>query len=222
MKQNHAHAPFYVKRFIRSSAAYAHFTFCAAAFLLIAVLAGCATPKVERIDAETVTDLSGYWNDTDVRLVADTLIKECTNAPAISNYTRSKGKFPVVIVGTFKNQSDEHIDTSILVKKFEAALVNSGKVDFVASASERGELRQERKEQQDWSSEETAKRLANETGADFMLIGAVKTIVDMNDKKSTRTYYVTAELIDIESNRKLWIGENSEIKKLITKPKVRF
>lgn len=222
MKQNHAHAPFYVKCFIRSSAAYVHFTFCAAAFLLIAALAGCATPKVERIDAETVTDLSGYWNDTDVRLVADTLIKECTNAPAISNYTRTKGKFPVVIVGTFKNQSDEHIDTSILVKKIEAALVNSGKVDFVASAAERGELRQERKEQQDWSSEETAKRLANETGADFMLIGAVKTIVDMNDKKSSRTYYVTAELIDIESNRKLWIGENSEIKKLITKPKVRF
>lgn len=222
MKQNHAHAPFYVKCFIRSSAAYVHFTFLAAAFLLIAALAGCATPKVERIDAETVTDLSGYWNDTDVRLVADTLIKECTNAPAISNYTRTKGTFPVVIVGTFKNQSDEHIDTSILVKKFEAALVNSGKVDFVASAAERGELRQERKEQQDWSSEETAKRLANETGADFMLIGAVKTIVDMNDKKSSRTYYVTAELIDIESNRKLWIGENSEIKKLITKPKVRF
>lgn len=222
MKQNHARAPFYVKRFIRSSAAYAHFTALAAVFLLIAALDGCATPKVERIDAETVTDLSGYWNDTDVRLVADTLIKECTNAPAISNYTRTKGKFPVVIVGTFKNQSDEHIDTSILVKKFEAALVNSGKVDFVASAAERGELRQERKEQQDWSSEETAKRLANETGADFMLIGAVKTIVDMNDKKSSRTYYVTAELIDIESNRKLWIGENSEIKKLITKPKVRF
>ena len=222
MKQNHARAPSYVKRFIGSSASYVHFTFLAAAFLLIAALAGCATPKVERIDAETVTDLSGYWNDTDVRLVADTLIKECTNAPAISNYTRTKGKFPVVIVGTFKNQSDEHIDTSILVKKFEAALVNSGKVDFVASAAERGELRQERKEQQDWSSEETAKRLANETGADFMLIGAVKTIVDMNDKKSSRTYYVTAELIDIESNRKLWIGENSEIKKLITKPKVRF
>jgi len=101
-------------------------------------------------------------------------------------------------------------------------LVNSGKVDFVASASERGELRSERKEQQEWSSEQTAKRLANETGADFMLIGAVKTIVDMNEKKSTRTYFVTAELIDIESNRKLWIGENSDIKKLITKATARF
>lgn len=193
--------------------------FCLCAAL---IFAGCESPKVERINAEQVTDLSGYWNDTDVRLVANTLIKECTEAPAIAAYIRANGKMPVVIVGTFRNQSDEHIDTSILVKKFEAALVNSGKVDFVASSGERGDIRQERKEQQAWASEETAKRLANETGADFMLIGAVKTIVDMNSVKRTRTYYVTAELIDIESNRKLWIGENSEIKKLITRSKVRF
>ena len=94
------------------------FCLCAAV-----MFAGCESPKVERINAEQVTDLSGYWNDTDVRLVANTLIKECTEAPAIAAYIRANGKMPVVIVGTFRNQSDEHIDTSILVKKFEAALV---------------------------------------------------------------------------------------------------
>ena len=99
---------------------------------------------------------------------------------------------------------------------------NLGKVDFVASSSERGEIRQEREEQQEWASEDTAKRLANETGADFMLIGSVKTMVDRNAKQSTRTYWVYAELIDIESNRKLWMGDNSEIKKIITRSSVRM
>ena len=107
------------------------------------------------------------------------------------------------------------------MKKFETALINSGKVDFVASSSERQEIREERLEQQEWASEETAKRLANEYGADFMLIGSVKTSVDMVDNKTVRTYFVYAELIDIETNRKLWIGENSEIKKLITKSNYR-
>lgn len=185
------------------------------------LLSGCASVKVDRIDASTQTDLSGYWNDTDLRLVADTLINECIAAPAIANYTRNNGTLPVVIVGAFKNESDEHIDTSILAKKFEAALVNSGRVDFVASANERDELRDERGEQQEWASEDTASRLANETGADFMLIGSVKTIIDSVDNKSTRTYYVTAELIDIESNRKLWIGQNSEIKKFVTRSTTR-
>lgn len=193
-------------------------------FVLFAMLllGSCSSTKVDRIDSETVTDLSGYWNDTDVRLVAQTLIEECVNAAAITNYTREEGKLPVVIVGSFRNQSDEHIDTSILAQKFEAAMINSGKVDFVASAEQREELRDERVQQQEWASLETTSRLANELGADFMLVGSVKTIVDAIDNKMTRTYYVTAELIDIESNRKLWMGENSEIKKFITKSKTRF
>lgn len=199
--------------------------------ILSAVLAACAflffscgstSGSVERIDAATQTDLSGYWNDTDVRIVAENLIDQCVNAKAISAFTYGKKRDPVVIVGTFKNQSDEHIDTTIISKKFEIALINSGKVGFVASSSERGEIRQERNEQQTFASESTAKSLGNETGADFMLIGAVKTIVDSASGKSTRTYYVTAELIDIETNRKLWAGEDSSIKKLIKTPSVRY
>lgn len=190
--------------------------------LVMVAMTGCKSTKVERVSADTVTDLSGYWNDTDVRIVAESLIADCVNAPAITNYIRNNNELPVVIVGNFRNDSDEHIDTSILTKKFETALINSGKVDFVASSSERGEIRQEREEQQVWASEETAKRLANETGADFMLIGSVKTMVDQMDKTSTRTYWVYAELIDIETNRKLWLGENSEIKKVITRSKVRM
>lgn len=190
--------------------------------LAFVVLVGCSSTKVDRVSPDTITDLSGYWNDTDVRIVAESLIADCVNAPAITNYIRNNNSLPVVIVGNFRNDSDEHIDTSILTKKFEVALINSGKVDFVASSSERGEIRQEREEQQAWASEETAKRLANETGADFMLIGSVKTMVDQLDNTSTRTYWVYAELIDIESNRKLWLGENSEIKKVITKSKTRM
>lgn len=189
---------------------------------ILVLMTGCKSTRVERVSSDTVVDLSGYWNDTDVRIVAESLIADCVNAPAITNYIRNNGTLPVVIVGNFRNDSDEHIDTSILTKKFETALINSGKVDFVASSSERGEIRQEREEQQTWASEETAKRLANETGADFMLIGSVKTMVDQMDNTSTRTYWVYAELIDIESNRKLWLGENSEIKKVITRSKTRL
>ncbi|MBQ0167554.1 MAG: penicillin-binding protein activator LpoB [Treponema sp.] len=195
------------------------FVFAAVAVMLC--FTGCASSGVERVSADTVMDLSGYWNDTDVRIVADSLVDECVNAPAISNYIKTNQKFPVVIVGTFSNDSDEHIDTSILTKKFESALINSGKVDFVASADQRAEIREERVEQQEWASEESAKRLANETAADFMLVGSVKTIVDAAGDTSTRTYFVYAELIDVETNRKLWVGDNSEIKKVIKRSNVR-
>ncbi len=195
----------------------------AAAFVF--ALSSCASTgnsKVTRVDSNTVTDLSGNWNDTDVRIVCENLIAECGNSNAVSAFTAVRKRAPVVIIGTFRNQSDEHIDTTILTKKFEAALINSGKLDFVASASERGEIRDERNDQQVNSSESTAKSLGNETGADFMLIGSVKTIVDSDGNQSARTYYVNAELVDIETNRKLWVGEDSSIKKLIKKSSYRY
>ena len=179
--------------------------------------------NVKRVSADTVTDLSGYWNDTDIRLVAEEIINGCLTSPRILEYPLThNGALPVVIVGSYRNKSDEHIDTEILTKKLETALVNSGKVEFVASSSERLELREERKDQQINSSEETAKSLGNETAADYMLQGSIKTIVDTDGQTMTRTYYVTTEMIHIENNKKIWMNDNSSIKKVIKRPSVRF
>lgn len=183
---------------------------------------GCASTSVKRVDADTKTDLSGYWNDTDVRIVATDLAQQVTSSAWYNSFIKETGKKPVVIVGTFRNKSDEHMDTTIISKKLEIALLNTGKVVSVANSSERKEVREERDDQQVNSSLETAKNIGNETGADFMLQGDVKTIVDSVDNKSTRTYYVSAELVNIETNQKIWLGENSEIKKIIKRSSSRF
>lgn len=186
------------------------------------IFAGCASQSVSRVDSSTQIDLSGYWNDTDVKLVCDSLIADCLSSPRVEQASAKKRDLPVIIVGSFRNDSDEHIDTSIIAKRMESAILNSGKADFVANKFERNELRDERTEQQGWSSEDTAKALANESGADFMLTGSVKTIVDKAGKTAVRTYFVYGELTDIESNRKIWLGENSEIKKVIKTAGAKF
>jgi len=183
----------------------------------IALLAGCASSpvKVDRVASNTQIDLSGYWNDTDLRIVSESLIKDCLGSERVVQFSQTNGRLPVVIVGVFANGSDEHIDTTILTKKLETAILNSGKADFVASKTERGAVREERTDQQGNASEKTAAALANETGADFIMTGSVKTIVDKAGNVSTRTYFVTAELTSIETNKKIWMGDNSEIKKVI-------
>jgi penicillin-binding protein activator len=200
-----------------------HYTAIAGAFAGLLLLGGCATQSVARVASDTQMDLSGYWNDTDVRLVAEDIINQCLASARIQNFAAThNGKVPVVILGSYRNQSDEHLDTSILTKKLETALVNSGKVEFVASSSERSEVRTEREDQQANASEATAKNLANETGADFMMQGSVKTIIDSNKKTMTRTYFVSTELIDIESNKKIWMNENDSIKKVIKQSSARL
>jgi uncharacterized protein (TIGR02722 family) len=194
--------------------------------LSLAVCAGfasCAsTPKVSRVDADTQTDLSGYWNDTDVRIVCDSLIKACLESPRVSQEIANKKRLPVILIGSFRNESDEHIDTSIISKTMEIAIFNSGKADFVAGGDTREELRAERMDQESNASEESAAALRNETGADFLLTGSVKTIVDRAGKTATRTYFVSAELSNIETNARLWMDQNSEIKKIIKTPGARL
>ena len=188
-----------------------------AAFLLFI---SCASSGVKRVDADTQIDLSGYWNDTDVRIVCESLINECLASPRVDQAIRAMGgKLPVVLVGSFRNDSNEHIDTSIITSRMETAIFNSGKMDFVAGGSNRAELRAERQDQQGNASEATASALANETGANFMLFGSVKTIIDKAGNQTVRTYFVNAEMTNVETNQRMWMGENNEIKKVVTQAK---
>ncbi len=188
--------------------------------LFAAAMTGCAT-KVNRVAVDEVIDLSGRWNDTDSRLVAEQMIQEVFAHSWADDYFARAGKKPVVIVGTIRNMSSEHLETGVFAKDIERELVNSGKVKFVANAYERTEIRQERLEQQQFATEETAKRLAAETGADYMLKGSIKTQMDTEGRKQVKFYQTDLELIHIESNEKVWIG-TKKIKKFVKRPIAKF
>ncbi len=185
--------------------------------LNVFALASCATTSVGRVSSDTVTDLTGFWNDTDVKIVCEDLINKCLTSPRVNGFEQKKNRLPVIIVGKFKNDSTEHIDTSIIIEKMADAIINSGIADFVADKTEREELREEKIAQntEGFTSEDNAKALDNETGADFMLKGSVKTMVEKAGNKTVRRYYVSAQLIDLETNMVLWKGLNEEIKKII-------
>ncbi|HAZ95950.1 penicillin-binding protein activator LpoB [uncultured Treponema sp.] len=197
------------------------------AFLFAAVFSGlmmvsCGSTKISRVDSDEVIDLDGYWNESDVRIVCDSLIEECISSPRIAKFEGQQGHAPVVIIDSIRNQSSEHIDTSIVEKKFQTAIINSGVMEFVSSSTERQALREEKADQADHSTYDTAKEMDQETGADFMLKGSVKTIVQSAGDKTVRTYYVYAELHDIKTNKIVWMAENDSIKKVIKRQKAKL
>jgi len=184
--------------------------------VLLLILTGCTTLRVDRVNAHKDIDLSGEWNDTDIRLVSEDLIRSCLKGSWYGAYSKAKKRDPVIIVGRFSNMSSERIDTSIIVKKFEYAIVESQKIVLVAGSDERGFIRDERMDQQIFANPATAKALAMETGADFMLLGSVKTVTDSEGGKTVRTYYVSAQLVELETTRVVWLDE-STIKKVISR-----
>lgn len=192
------------------------FLFFPAALLLVS----CASSsvKVTRTEPDAAIDLSGKWNDTDSRLVAEEMVKDSLSRPWLINFKSAKGENPVVIVGTVKNNSSEHIQTAVFVKDIERELVNSGKVRFVAAGKERVEIREEKKEQQFFATPETAKNLIAETGADFIMQGQINSITDAIEGKRVVLYQVDMELINLETTEKVWIG-SKEVKKFIKQAK---
>lgn len=183
---------------------------CAAVLFLPA----CSGKVVSRIDPNEQVDLSGKWNDTDSRLVAEEMITDCLGSPWLPRFHQADSKSPTVITGSIRNKSMEHIAVGTFLRDIERAMVNSGEIQVVASAEERGEIRAEREDQRLNATPETLKQMGREVGADYMLLGEINQINDREEGEEIRFYQIDLELVDIESNVKTWIGQK-KIKKYI-------
>ena len=185
------------------------------------VLSACGGTSVKRVDAGEQIDLSGAWNDTDSQLVSEELIQDALSRPWVDNFVRQQGNSPAVIVGTIRNLSHEHINVRTFVADMERALVNSGRIDFVASSNERSEIRDERVDQDLNSTEATRNAAGQEMGADFMLKGEINTIIDKEGKEQVRYYQVDLTMISMTDNRKVWLGQK-KIKKFVKNASFRY
>ncbi len=183
-------------------------------------LGGCST-SVTRMDPATVKDLSGAWNDTDSQMVAAEMMNDVLSREWIGEFNGDNKRKPAVIVGEVRNLSDEHINVSTFVQELQRNLINSGKVVFVASSTERKEIRGERADQDVNASESTRKAMGKEKGADFMLSGTINSIMDASGSDQLRYYQINLTLISLVNNEIVWNGEK-KIKKMVARSKLRF
>ncbi|RDI06982.1 penicillin-binding protein activator LpoB [Flavobacterium sp. AG291] len=178
-------------------------------------LSNCGSQQVTRVDEQSVTDLSGRWNETDSRLTAEAITADLMAHSWYSTYaSENGGKKPVIIVGLITNKSHEHIESETFSKDIEKAIINSGRMKLVQAGAKREEIRAERADQQNFASQSTMKKFGLENGADFMLQGTINSIVDSNKKEKTVYYQIDLELTNIQTNEKVWIGDK-KIKKYI-------
>jgi uncharacterized protein (TIGR02722 family) len=171
--------------------------------------------SVKRISTSQVTDLSGRWNDTDARLVAEEMAPDVIKRPWRSSFISVYQRQPVLVVGDILNKSHEHIDAEPFIKDIERELINAQSVRIITHGAFREKVRRER---QDTASNEVQKKLGRELGADFMLFGSINTIVDTKAEGKHRVifYQVNLELADLATNEVVWIGDK-KIKKYIRK-----
>ena len=191
----------------------------------ILVSGGCAT-QVTRISPDQQIDLSGRWNDVDSRQVADAMVRQSFQSDygqswAVQYMQAHGGRRPTVIVGTIRNRSMEHIPVETFVRDLERAYLGSGQVQVVASSEERGEVRDERADQQENAAADTRARMGREQGAQYMLQGDISQITDREGGRRVVYYQVDMTLVDLETNSKTWTGQH-KIKKMVEQPRFRL
>ncbi|MFH1501877.1 MAG: penicillin-binding protein activator LpoB [Candidatus Eisenbacteria bacterium] len=196
------------------------------ALSLVAVVmaSGCSKTKVMNVDPTTEGYVSGRWNDSDARAVADEIVPQTLSAPWMYAYRGANGDTrPRIVVGDIENNTSEHINIDVIMNELERVLINSGAVRFVADPKVRAALMEEVEWQEGMAKEGGVSGAVEEgvMGADFMMMGTVSSIVDQADKKAIIFYQVDLTLYDLRNWEKVWIGQ-AQRKHLVEGAKVRF
>jgi PBP1b-binding outer membrane lipoprotein LpoB len=122
----------------------------------------CAQHTVTRVNPDQQIDLSGRWNDTDSRLVAEEMVKDAINRDWRMRFVNSNSKKPTMIVGTISNKSHEFIEAETFLKNMEREFINTSTIRVVQNSELREKMRQERADQEKFSSPDTQKKWGRE------------------------------------------------------------
>lgn len=184
----------------------------------LAAIPGCQPThrEVTRVPSDAVVDVDYRFNDTDARQVWQGMSNDALFRGWIDRWiAEHNGQRPIIIIGAIRNNTQDYIDNNLFTANFEKEMLNSGRVRVVSMRDDRGELRDERLQGQEWNSAATKKIMKNELGADLMLLGVISQVQQRSiDGRTVSQYYqVKLDLSDIETNEKVWIG-TVDVKKI--------
>jgi len=169
-------------------------------FSLLAVAASGCGPKAftkgEYDDPTRVELLDDRFNEADMQQMAETVIGAMVACPHVKNAPQP----PVVIVERVQNRTEEHIDMVSMTDKIRTALIKSGKVRFV-NKGERETLEEEYQYGESGNvSGPTQKKRGKQTGADYIMSGALATNVQQVGNDKLIYYKLTMNLTNLETS----------------------
>jgi penicillin-binding protein activator len=162
--------------------------------------------------------LDDKFNESDMRQMADTMVKSLTESLVI----RESKSRPVVLVTLVKNRTQEHIDMKSMTDKIKVALIKSGRFRFTEKEV-RDEIAGETEYQKGsgYVDPSTARQKGKQIGAQYFLTGEITDRVqEVGDKKYVY-YKTTFNLVNIETGLLDWSDEK-ELRKFYKKRSVGF
>ena len=195
------------------------------AFVLVGIfffgVLGCGSRQFTQGSYDDMSEerlLDDKFNETDMRQIADTMVKSLTESAVI----RDAKKPPVLLVTLVSNRSEEHIDMKSMTDKIKVALIKSGRFKFTEKEN-REEIANETEYQgqSGYVDPATARKRGKQIGAQYFLTGEITSRVQEVGNKKYVYYKCTFNLVNIETGVLDWADEK-ELRKYYTKKSVGF
>lgn len=188
-------------------------------FLVFSVILTSCGPRAftkgQYDDPNKVILLDDKFNENDMQLVSNQLVN------SLKEYSKVKEakQPPIVMVGTVRNRTAEHIDVKAMTDKIRTELIKSGKFRF-SDKGARDEVAEEYEYQSGgFVNQNSAVKKGRQVGVQYLITGDVSSNVQEVGKDKIVFYIVTMNLIDLESNLIEW-SDNKEIRKRYKKQSV--
>lgn len=165
-----------------------------ASFVFIQILLSCSSISTNQIN---INDENKLWNENDSEAIADSIINKLLLSEWNTKFTTKRK--PKLIIGSVEDLTNEKINTDLLSKNIERSFINSGEVTFISSKSKREEVRNNRKNKNDFDDDKELKKYLKPLKSDFFICGNIKLKVDSVSVPKLKEYKLTLEIIKIKN-----------------------
>ncbi len=193
------------------------------ALLCVLLLAGCAPERTTEIDLATDKAEDADYSSSDLLLISDEMVTSIKANGFHQMYAAShNGQRPVMILArALENNTDEHIDTRMILDKVRTALIKDGVAQFVDDQAFDQALDQLNMQATDLYDDSKAARLGRFVGAHYIMRGSIGNIRKMDGRETRNYFLITMTIVDIETLLITWIDE-VEYKRKSTKSSTRW
>lgn len=179
--------------------------------LLAAALLVSSCTRVQYGDATATETVTVDFGSTDLQMIASQMVDDLLTFPPVVQMTAQRR--PVVFVDRVQNRTVEHIDTESVTDSIRTRLIQSGKFRFVdMTVVDRVRQQMDFQTQSGMVDPATAVTMGRQIGAEFMLYGALTSIVKRDSSTKDVYYKFTLNMMNLETGIIEWSSEK-EIRK---------
>jgi penicillin-binding protein activator len=190
--------------------------------LCLLFLAACGGTYTKEVDLSKDTAENADFSSADLARITDGMMSSIQTNGFIQQYeAQHAGEKPVMLLAKdLRNNTDEHINTRLILEKIRTRMINEGLAQFVDDQAFDTALDQLNLQASDLYDNTKAAKIGRFVGAKYVLRGSISNIRKVEGRENINFMNVTLDVFEVETLLIKWTDE-VEFKRASTKGRYR-